>query len=383
MSGSPAGRAPAATAAGRLIARGRRPSAAASARPVFPAASEGWSAAGPSPDTAGNSPGAQRRGPAGTREAAGTDGPAGSSERTAAGDSPGLGPRAGAAPEAGPGVPRSGPDRAGVAEPDSAAAAAVPGSAAMTRAVAQLGGQPVVAWLARSLDPGLRQATVRGAGAAWTAGARGPAGAPGSAGAAAHGPMARPAPPAMPAGAGPALAGDRTSEASGVARPTGTGSGPASLTESTRRGPHRGAHGDGQSSSGATPGPAITDAVPASALGLAAVTRRTTAPADPAPDRPGLDPAAPDHGVPDHGAAPDRAALDRAAAQAGRRQSALGAAELTRWRARRRPDAEQAPPVSIGEIHVHVAAPPGPPPDPLAALAPYASGITARRAARP
>jgi hypothetical protein len=29
-----------------------------------------------------------------------------------------------------------------------------------------------------------------------------------------------------------------------------------------------------------------------------------------------------------------------------------------------------------------VAAPPGPPPDPLAALAPYANGITARRAVR-
>ena len=42
--------------------------------------------------------------------------------------------------------------------------------------------------------------------------------------------------------------------------------------------------------------------------------------------------------------------------------------------------ADAAPPVSIGEIHVHVAAPAGPTPDPLALLAPYADGITSRRA---
>lgn len=41
---------------------------------------------------------------------------------------------------------------------------------------------------------------------------------------------------------------------------------------------------------------------------------------------------------------------------------------------------DAAPPVSIGEIHVHVAAPAGATPDPLALLAPYADGITARRA---
>ena len=44
------------------------------------------------------------------------------------------------------------------------------------------------------------------------------------------------------------------------------------------------------------------------------------------------------------------------------------------------PRVDAAPSVSIGEIHVHVAAPAGPNPDPLALLAPYADGITARRA---
>jgi hypothetical protein len=37
------------------------------------------------------------------------------------------------------------------------------------------------------------------------------------------------------------------------------------------------------------------------------------------------------------------------------------------------------PPVAIGEIHVHVAAPPAAGTDPLALLAPYALGLTARR----
>ena len=37
------------------------------------------------------------------------------------------------------------------------------------------------------------------------------------------------------------------------------------------------------------------------------------------------------------------------------------------------------PPVTIGEIHVHVAEPPSAAADPLALLAPYAGGLTARR----
>ena len=37
------------------------------------------------------------------------------------------------------------------------------------------------------------------------------------------------------------------------------------------------------------------------------------------------------------------------------------------------------PPVTIGEIHVHVAEPPSAAADPLALLAPYARGLTARR----
>jgi hypothetical protein len=39
------------------------------------------------------------------------------------------------------------------------------------------------------------------------------------------------------------------------------------------------------------------------------------------------------------------------------------------------------PPVSIGEIHVHVTAPAEPPADPMALLAPYTHGLTARREA--
>jgi len=47
----------------------------------------------------------------------------------------------------------------------------------------------------------------------------------------------------------------------------------------------------------------------------------------------------------------------------------------------RPPDAPDVPPpVSIGEIHVHVTAPPEPAADPMALLAPYAGGLTARRA---
>ena len=37
------------------------------------------------------------------------------------------------------------------------------------------------------------------------------------------------------------------------------------------------------------------------------------------------------------------------------------------------------PPVTIGEIHVHVTEPAGAAADPLALLAPYARGLTARR----
>lgn len=37
------------------------------------------------------------------------------------------------------------------------------------------------------------------------------------------------------------------------------------------------------------------------------------------------------------------------------------------------------PPVTIGEIHVHVTEPPPAAADPLALLAPYAQGLTARR----
>lgn len=40
---------------------------------------------------------------------------------------------------------------------------------------------------------------------------------------------------------------------------------------------------------------------------------------------------------------------------------------------------DPTPPVSIGEIHVHVENPPASSPDPLALLAPYAKGLTARR----
>jgi hypothetical protein len=44
---------------------------------------------------------------------------------------------------------------------------------------------------------------------------------------------------------------------------------------------------------------------------------------------------------------------------------------------------EPLPPVTIGEIHVHVAAPAEAPPDPLALLAPWANGLTSRRTAMP
>jgi hypothetical protein len=46
----------------------------------------------------------------------------------------------------------------------------------------------------------------------------------------------------------------------------------------------------------------------------------------------------------------------------------------------RQPRAESAhPPVSIGEIHVHVAEPAPAAADPLALLTPYGHGLTARR----
>jgi hypothetical protein len=41
------------------------------------------------------------------------------------------------------------------------------------------------------------------------------------------------------------------------------------------------------------------------------------------------------------------------------------------------------PPVTIGEIHVHVAGPAETAADPLAMLAPYTGGLTARRAGVP
>jgi hypothetical protein len=45
------------------------------------------------------------------------------------------------------------------------------------------------------------------------------------------------------------------------------------------------------------------------------------------------------------------------------------------------PVVDRTPPVTIGEIHVHVAAPAEAGPDPLALLAPWANGLTARRTA--
>jgi hypothetical protein len=43
------------------------------------------------------------------------------------------------------------------------------------------------------------------------------------------------------------------------------------------------------------------------------------------------------------------------------------------------PDRPAVPPVTIGEIHIHEAVPAAPPADPLALLAPYGGGLTARR----
>ncbi|MET9019925.1 hypothetical protein ABZV93_08085 [Actinopolymorpha sp. NPDC004070] len=83
--------------------------------------------------------------------------------------------------------------------------------------------------------------------------------------------------------------------------------------------------------------------------------------------------------VPVRGHDPEAAARDSAAHRAEQAAAqAERAAQLAQAHAR-----SVQPPVTIGEIHVHEAGPERAPADPLALLAPYAAGLTARRPAGP